>query len=98
MSGLRKVCTNPNCKKEKNLEEFGLNKGKSDGHESWCKVCVSKKKEIYYTQKKKKEKLRIKSEQECQSTIIGNVTEEIVVNFCQIFNEIYRGLSYANTI
>jgi hypothetical protein len=96
MVGQGKVCTKQNCKKEKPLQEFGLNKGKNDGHESWCKECVSKHKKKNYALKKKKLKLLKARKQTCQSTVIGNLSEETINNFCQIFGEICRGFSYAD--
>ncbi len=94
MIGQRKACTK--CEKEKDFEEFGANKGKSDGRESWCKECISKQKKKRYEQKKKEQKVQIEREQKCQSSVLGNLTEDTIINFCQIFSEIYRGLSYDN--
>lgn len=36
---MKKKCTN--CKLEKDISEFGINKSVKDGHQDWCKKCMS---------------------------------------------------------
>ena len=94
MEGLGKVCTK--CKQEKAWDEFGKNKGKKDGHESWCRDCVSKHKQKYHTLKKKKDKYRREQEMEILSVVVGKADEEMITDFCNIFKEVYRELRYQN--
>jgi superfamily II DNA helicase RecQ len=42
-----KVCSNPNCKQEKLLSNFGKDKSKKDGLSSWCKECHKKQSKKY---------------------------------------------------
>ena len=64
-----KICTNPKCKKEKLLSEFGKHSGHKDGLQSQCKECIKKlikfrylknKEEILIRQKKYNDKNKVK--------------------------------------
>ncbi|NOT78920.1 MAG: hypothetical protein HOP07_07940 [Bacteriovoracaceae bacterium] len=83
-----KQCTK--CKTAKALADFGANSGKKDLLESWCRQCVSVHKKKTYRQKKK----RLKTKQKFVSTVVGELSEESIRGFCEIFGAIYRDLSY----
>lgn len=83
-----KECTK--CKTTKALADFGANRGKKDLLESWCRQCVSVHKKKMYSQKKK----RLKTKQKFVSTIVGELSDESIKNFCLTFSQIYRDLTY----
>lgn len=45
---LTKICSNPNCKQEKILSEFGKNKHAKDGFTFYCKLCIKERGSLYY--------------------------------------------------
>ncbi len=90
-----KVC--PTCSILKKWLLFGKNKSKPDGHESSCKQCVSERKKRAY-QKKQKELKKIKSVDQYSSDIEGELSEDAIDGFSEIFEEIYRGLHYEGKI
>ncbi|MCK5883895.1 MAG: hypothetical protein KAG61_09415 [Bacteriovoracaceae bacterium] len=92
----RKCC--PKCEEFKEWSGFGKNKSKSDGHESWCKTCVSIKKAEAYAKKKKELKKKTKDAPIYSSSIEGELSEDAILEFSEIFEEIYRGLHYEGKI
>ena len=91
-----KNCTS--CNESKEWTQFGRNKSKTDGHESSCKQCVSDRKKKAYVKKKKELKKINSSVHKYDSSIEGELSEDAIAKFSEIFKEIYRGLQYEGKI